>query len=129
MAKKRSTRENQQEFDPFEDSRSLINQVLAGSAEDIAPRKNLEEENQVKSIETIETKVTSLNPISVDEDNKLETKVKPKEEFAILKFKVPKNDLKQVKRILGMLEEEIGAKVDLANLGRGWITRLITAEK
>jgi hypothetical protein len=34
-----------------------------------------------------------------------------------------------VKRLLAALEEELDARIDLSNIGRGWITRLITAEK
>jgi hypothetical protein len=58
-----------------------------------------------------------------------EAGVVEKEEFLTFKFKVPRSDYLQAKRILALLEEELGARIDLANLGRGWLTRLITAEK
>jgi hypothetical protein len=50
-------------------------------------------------------------------------------EFVICKFKVPKSEYVNVRRILHELQDELGARIDLANLGRGWLTRLITAEK
>jgi hypothetical protein len=52
-----------------------------------------------------------------------------KEEFLTFKFKVPRSDYMHAKRILSLLEEELGARIDLTNLGRGWLTRFITAEK
>lgn len=54
---------------------------------------------------------------------------KPNEEFAIFKFKVPRSDYLQAKKIVSQLEDERHARIDLSNLGRGWLTRLITAEK
>jgi hypothetical protein len=52
-----------------------------------------------------------------------------REEYVICKFKVPKSDYQRVKRLLAALEEELDARIDLSNIGRGWITRLITADK
>ncbi len=54
---------------------------------------------------------------------------KEREEYVICKFKVPKSDYQRVKRLLAALEEELDARIDLSNIGRGWITRLITADK
>ena len=51
------------------------------------------------------------------------------EEFVTCKFKVPRSDYIQAKKIVSLLEEELHARIDLSNLGRGWLTRLITAEK
>jgi hypothetical protein len=52
-----------------------------------------------------------------------------REAFVICKFKVSKSDYQRVKRLLATLEEMLDARIDLSNIGRGWITRLITAEK
>jgi hypothetical protein len=51
------------------------------------------------------------------------------EEFVTFKFKVPRSDYIQAKKIVSILENELHARIDLSNLGRGWLTRLITAEK
>ena len=46
-----------------------------------------------------------------------------------ISFEVSRSDYTQAKRIVSMLEDELHARIDLSNLGRGWLTRLITAEK
>ena len=52
-----------------------------------------------------------------------------KEDSVVFKFNVPRSDYVAAKRIVSMLENELNARIDLSNLGRGWLTRLMTLEK
>jgi len=76
-------------------------------------------------------KETKKGSITRSEKAPIEKKQEQKrtEDLVTFKFKVSRSDYKQAKDILAELERELGARIDLSNLGRGWITRLITAEK
>jgi hypothetical protein len=115
----------EREFSPLDDSASLIGSVMAGgTVEDIEDKpKSLESPPKIRKIKAPEA-------TRLEEPQRLRPREgEGKEEFVTLKFKVPRSDYAQAKRIVSHLEQELGARIDLSNLGRGWITRLITAEK
>ena len=122
MGERRPTGEK--EFNPLDDSINLISSVLGG------------EGTQAKAVQRElgqPVEVTKLTPMRANSSSKKEEEFREsttsKEEFVTVKFKVPRSEYAQAKKILSLLEEELQARLDLSNLGRGWITRFITAEK
>jgi hypothetical protein len=128
MGDRRPTGEK--EYSPLDDTIDLISQVLSSASATEKPTQKV----AVRNFETLamgQEKVVSIKPkpSSSPITGDAVTALKEQEEFVTFKFKVPKSDYIQAKKLATQLEEELGARVDLSNLGRGWLTRLITAEK
>ncbi len=143
----------EKEFSPLDDTLGLISSVLSGGGENTAQKielpsapvpapiipseekRPLEPERlsapEPKRVATVKQLPAKLEGLKVrDPEPEQERAVEDdKEEFVTLKFKVARSDYAQAKKILAALEEELRARIDISNLGRGWITRLITAEK
>lgn len=123
MADRRPTGER--EFNPLDDALDLIGRVMEGQGAPPLPPKT-------PSLEAIQGTV-DMERSQGREHQRSKANEEPsgpeREEYVICKFKVPKADYQRVKRLLTVLEEELDARIDLSNIGRGWITRLITAEK
>ncbi len=124
----------EREYSPLDDSLNLITSVLNNSASSLdvpvqkprlTPRIATTKPEKVVSM----VKQPELQPGSEGEGVAPELELRHNEEFVTFKFKVPRSDYAQAKRIVSMLEDELHARIDLSNLGRGWLTRLITAEK
>jgi hypothetical protein len=130
MGERRPTGEK--EYSPLDDSMDLIGRVLSDTIDEPitpAPVK----QQKILHISRAEKPLLSQSTPQKEEPKYgapiPEVRLAGKEEFLTFKFKVPRSDYLHAKRILSALEEELGARIDLANLGRGWLTRLITAEK
>ena len=120
--------EGEREFNPLDDSADLISQVVSGNNQPLqkkeVPQAFQERVAQPKQ-KIIEIKKTD----PIEDAPKSEIEKSQKEDSVIFKFNVPRSDYVAAKRIVTMLENELNARIDLSNLGRGWLTRLITAEK
>jgi hypothetical protein len=124
----------EKEYNPLDDTRALIGHVLKGGGDEApAPEAATASPNASEAPPQQTAQVFSIVERSAKESKEDEVSpVKrpvPKEEMVTCKFKVPKTDYHEAKRILAQLEQLLGAHIDLANLGRGWLTRLVTAEK
>jgi len=121
----------EREFNPLDDALDLIGRVMGGQGAAAPPQETRPLESAQRSAEP--TNVGELERLKGLEQRRRSPEEEPsapeREEYVICKFKVPKSDYQRVKRILAALEEELDARIDLSNIGRGWITRLITAEK
>ena len=129
MGDRRPTGEK--EFSPLDDARDLIGRVMEGQGTDALQQK-------AHALQSVQRTVVPANVVDLERSKGLEhprrmaqeePSEREREEYVICKFKVPKSDYQRVKRILAALEEELDARIDLSNIGRGWITRLITADK
>lgn len=120
----------EKEYSPLEDSLDLINKVLTNSVSEAESRAG------VRLVEARDSGLAKDKDRSDEHGIKREAS-KPKnrprqgqqEELMTFKFRISRSDYKQAKNIVAALERELDARIDLSNLGRGWITRLITAEK
>jgi hypothetical protein len=121
----------EREFNPLDDALDLIGRVVGGQGAAAPPQETHPLGAAQRSAEL--TNVGDLERLQGLEPRRRSAaealSAPEREEFVICKFKVPKSDYQRVKRILAALEEELDARIDLSNIGRGWITRLITAEK
>jgi hypothetical protein len=121
----------EREFNPLDDAIDLIGRVMGGQGTVASQQEPHPLGSAQRSGEL--TNVVELERLKGLEQRRKSTEEEPsapeREEYVICKFKVPKSDYQRVKRILAALEEELDARIDLSNIGRGWITRLITAEK
>ena len=121
----------EREFNPLDDALDLIGRVVGGQGS-AAPQQETHPLGAAQRSAEL-TNVGELERLQRLEPRRRRAAEAPsapeREEFVICKFKVPKSDYQRVKRILAALEEELDARIDLSNIGRGWITRLITAEK
>jgi hypothetical protein len=119
----------EREYNPLDDSRDLISRVVTskGAAAYDQPVPAAKE-NPPRPIEKV---VELKKPVEVAPKVKEADQPREsiKEEYVIMKFNVPRSDFAAAKRIVSMLEGELHGRVELSNLGRGWLTRLITAEK
>lgn len=118
----------EQEYNPLNDSLDLISRVVIGVPEEEAPTL----QKQVQPVHlhpATNPKKTAKKPVREKVEKQRSQPVVVREEQVVFKFHVSKSDYVQVKRILNQLQEKLEARIDLANLGRGWLTRLITAEK
>jgi hypothetical protein len=129
MGDRRPTGEK--EFNPLDDALDLIGRVMEGQGADAPQQKT-------HPLQSVQRTAVPTNVVELERTTGLEhprrmaeeePSVPEREEYVICKFKVPKSDYQRVKRILAALEEELDARIDLSNIGRGWITRLITADK
>jgi hypothetical protein len=121
----------EKEFNPLDDALDLIGRVIGGQEVD-APQQQMHPLPSVQHTVVPTTVVDLERPKGLEHPRRLaeeEPSLPEREEYVICKFKVPKSDYQRVKRLLAALEEELDARIDLSNIGRGWITRLITAEK
>jgi len=121
----------EREFNPLDDALDLIGRVVGGQGAATPQQEPHPSESAQRSAEL--TNVGELERLKGLEPRRRSAAEAPsapgREEYVICKFKVPKSDYQRVKRILAALEEALDARIDLSNIGRGWITRLITAEK
>lgn len=119
------------EFNPLGDAADLISQVTtrensrADVVEERPPQKPATSRSQ-KKVVNFKTPEAANEPT---DEKKKAVEEDPLKDFVICKFKVPRSDYVAAKKIVAQLEEELNARIDLSNLGRGWLTRLITAEK
>lgn len=123
----------EREYNPLDDSQDLISRVLTGKGtstqETMPPMQQTVIQRPAENI--VEFRQPPQDAL-IDEkrhQEKAPQSTSPKEENVVFKFSVPRSDFVAAKRIVGILENELNARVDLSNLGRGWLTRLITAEK
>lgn len=120
----------EKEFNPLDDTLDLIGQVVSGKVA-MKPKEEANPPQLAKRAPALHN-VVELEKPKIRERRGGKPEETPtsmeREEFVICKFKVPKSDYQRVKRILTALEEELNARIDFANIGRGWITRLVTAE-
>ena len=118
----------EKEYSPLEDSLELINKVLTNNVSEAEPRASVrlvEAKEPVSAKERVEEERPKREvPRQINRVQQGQ-----QEELVTFKFKLSKSDYKQAKNIVAALERELDARIDLSNLGRGWITRLITAEK
>jgi hypothetical protein len=119
------------EFNPLGDAADLISQVTIREksrvevVEEPAPQRHIAVPSPKKIV-----KLKAPEPVkATTNERKKEIEEDPLKDFVIYKFKVPRTDYVAAKKIVAQLEEELNAHIDLSNLGRGWLTRLITAEK
>jgi hypothetical protein len=121
----------EKEFNPLDDALDLIGRVMEGQGVDAPQQKMHPLPSGQRTV--VPTSVVDLErPKGLEHPRRLaeeEPSLPEREEYVICKFKVPKSDYQRVKRLLAALEEELDARIDLSNIGRGWITRLITADK
>jgi hypothetical protein len=121
----------EREFNPLDDALDLIGRVMEGHGtaapqQATPPSPSVQRRGEPSQVGDRER----LNGFTQRSRDAPEESTPPeREEYVICKFKVPKSDYLRVKRLLAALEEELDARIDLSNIGRGWITRLITAEK
>ena len=119
------------EFNPLGDAADLISQVTAREVsradvvEERLPQKDIVAPPP-KEIVKFKAQEKAIEP---SDEKKKGIEEDPLKDFVICKFKVPRSDYVAAKKIVAQLEEELNARIDLSNLGRGWLTRLITAEK
>lgn len=126
------------EYNPLGDVSALIGKVVSHPGSNAAQNFRVKEEpSLLKPIQTKKPEnIVSLEEVPKKKEIKneptgervSETSTESSEEFVTFKFKVPKSDYQQAKKLAARLEEELGGRIDLSNLGRGWITRFITAE-
>ena len=112
--------DGEKEYNPLDDSLDLIGKVMMNQTSEFdtdSSKKELSEDRTEHHTKKI--KFTRLN-------NSLRSQ---REEFVVFKFKVSRSDYQQAKKIVDALGKELDARIDLSNLARGWVTRLITAEK
>ena len=128
MADRRPSGER--EYNPLDDSQDLISRVMSGKGSQVHEQRALAQQEEIsKPVEKIvELRKTSPKLLETKEEQPNSTAFS-KEETVVFKFSVPRSDFNAARRIVGMLESELNARVDLSNLGRGWLTRLVTAEK
>jgi hypothetical protein len=119
----------EREYNPLEDSMDLISRVVSGKGAAPLERQTPQIKEEAphafeKVVELKKTANITHKPAEAEQ-----TKDAIREEYVILKFNVPRSDFVAAKRIVSMLENELHGRIELSNLGRGWLTRLITAEK
>jgi hypothetical protein len=120
----------EREYNPLDESQDLISRVLSGKGTHALEQKTIIQkvETTLPNEKIIELKKPTRDLSEPKEEQNQKT-ASVKEEMVILKFSVPRSDFVAAKRIVGVIERELNARVDLSNLGRGWLTRLVTAEK
>ncbi len=122
--------EGEREFNPLDDSANLISQVLAGNSNNQPlQKKEVPQVFQEKFTQPKQNIVEIKKTTPIEEAPKSEMEKSQKEDSVVFKFNVPRSDYVAAKKIVSMLETELNARIDLSNLGRGWLTRLITSEK
>ena len=110
------------EYNPLDDTRQLIGSVLSPTSQ--------EEHEEPPQPEALTTSVGPRPAILKEAERVPQPQAAPKkEEMVICKFKVPKTDYLEFKRIMQKLEIELGCNLDISNIGRAWLTRFITAEQ
>lgn len=121
----------EKEFNPLGDAADLISQVTVREkprtevVEEPVPQKTIVAPTTQKVV-----KLKAQQPVKEPTvEKKKQIEEDPLKDFVICKFKVPRSDYMAAKKIVAQLEDELNARIDLSNLGRGWLTRLITAEK
>ena len=121
----------EREFNPLDDALDLIGRVMEGHGSAPPQQATPPAPSAQRGVEPSQAGDRErLNGFTQRSRGVPEESAAPeREEYVICKFKVPKSDYQRVKRLLTALEEELDARIDLSNIGRGWITRLITAEK
>ena len=123
----------EREYSPLDDSVDLISSVInnTSATEPIARKPQPVVIAPTIRKEKVVPVVRKPEPIfeKGGESAALHSEARRNEEFVTCKFKVPRSDYIQAKKIASLLEDELHARIDLSNLGRGWLTRLITAEK
>lgn len=123
----------EREYNPLDDSEDLISRVMSGKGAQIhdprPPALKVEPARPQEKIVEIRKLSQSTPYKNQDSEQQPQAADVQKEENVFFKFSVPRSDFVAAKKIVAMLEGELNARVDLANLGRGWLTRLITAEK
>lgn len=117
----------EKEYNPLDDSLDLISRVVSGQGNQTAEQKPLIPKTEIMKPSENIVALRRSPPDAIE--GKLQKTVSLKEETVVFKFSVPRSDFVAAKRIVLMLEETLEARVDLSNLGRGWLTRLVTAEK
>ncbi len=122
------------EFNPLDDSMDLISQVLQTKIAPYSRDPGAVKRERTATIplreQVVELRTPSeREPVSAEEPSGKVVEGKNREEFVVFKFKVPRSEYIAAKKIASALGEELNARIDLSNLGRGWLTRLITAEK
>jgi hypothetical protein len=119
------------EFNPLGDAADLISQVTVREkprtevVEEPAPQETVVAPTTQKVVK-LKAQQAAKEPLA---GKKKQIEEDPLKDFVICKFKVPRSDYMAAKKIVAQLEDELNARIDLSNLGRGWLTRLITAEK
>lgn len=95
-----------------------------------------EEKKLIANVLHVNQETTHRAPAEKTETKKaLETKEKERltpeayRDMVYCKFQVPREMYVELKRLLQSLELELGCKIDVANFGRGWIERALTAER
>ena len=122
--------EGEREFNPLDDSADLISQVVSGNSNNQPLQKREVPQAFQERVAQPKQKIIEIKKTDIIEDaSKSEIEKSQKEDSVVFKFNVPRSDYVAAKRIVTMLENELNARIDLSNLGRGWLTRLITAEK
>ena len=116
----------EKEYNPLDDAAGLIGDVLSGVVTEP------EAKPKIHMAPKAEEKIVSLKKkesIQQPEKPSAEKVPKTKEEMVICKFSVPKAEHKEIKKMLAEVGDILGARVDVSHLGRGWITRILTAQK
>ena len=124
----------EKEFNPLDESMGLISQVISGQgarAQSALPESlKAKQETPLRNVERVvelkKAPAPVVQPVAVSPDPQEGVQ---REEFVVCKFSVPRADYMAAKKIVAALEGELGSRIDLSNLGRGWLTRLVTAEK
>jgi hypothetical protein len=120
--------EGEREFNPLDDSADLISQVVSGNNQPLQ-KKEVPQAFQERVAQPKQNIIEIKKTDPIEDPPKSEIEKSQKEDSVVFKFNVPRSDYVAAKRIVTMLENELNARIDLSNLGRGWLTRLITAEK
>jgi len=119
----------EREYNPLDDSRDLISRVVTSKGAAVydqsIPIAKEASPLAVGKVVELKTPIEVASEVKETEQSKKSIK----EEYVIMKFNVPRADFTAAKRIVSLLEDELHGRVELSNLGRGWLTRLITAEK
>jgi len=120
----------EKEYNPLDDAVGLIGSVLSGSrvATSTEPLAQPSKKAKTKKEDIVIKKVDSTKKNQPKEQIR-DIKLTNKEEMKVCKFKIPKSEYNEIKKLLMELSELVDARIDFSNLGRGWVTRLITAQK
>lgn len=133
MADRRPAGEKQ--YSPLDDSFDLISKVVSGRGDRIADQTGQKPGLPVTPNNTSMDRVVEIPRRTASRVDDMTLKPKnpaeaaKKEETVVFKFLLPRSEFIAVKRILRQLEDTLESKIDISNLGRGWVTRLLTAEK
>jgi hypothetical protein len=121
------------EYSPLDDSTDLIGRVLAGAVvvEEPSPQPV---PTKILHIQPKVERPVSQPPLEKHEEPEVISAVPEftagqTEEQVVFKFRVSRSDYIHAKRIISSLAEELEANIDISNVGRGWLTRFIMAEK